>query len=167
MWYVFTRSDNKYKWPTGRQHIHRSARSLKAEHPRSTGARLPVVLVCTLPAPRAAIWLQSGHLHHAASALYSLSRPSGRACSALGAPNRVPRSGSQTQQPAPPRARRAHPPKYRSDAGERWWLPPFAVIAFGELSFAVLDSVPRLFRKAKSSKKSLVRKSVDSDSKER
>ena len=45
-------TDNKYKWPTGRQHIHRSARSLKAEHPRSTGARLPVVLVCTLPAPR-------------------------------------------------------------------------------------------------------------------
>ena len=52
MWYVFTRTDNKYTWPTGRQHIHRSARSLKAEHPRSTGARLPVVLVCTLPAPR-------------------------------------------------------------------------------------------------------------------
>ena len=41
---------------------------------------------------------QSGHVHHAAAALYSLSRPSGRACSALGAPNRVPRSGSQTHQ---------------------------------------------------------------------
>ena len=45
MWYVFTRIDNKYTWPTGRQHIHRNARSLKAEHPRSTGDPHSVVLV--------------------------------------------------------------------------------------------------------------------------
>ena len=45
MWYVFTRIDNKYTWPTGRQHIHRSARSLKAEHPRSTADPHSVVLV--------------------------------------------------------------------------------------------------------------------------
>ena len=45
MWYVFTRIDNKYTWPTGRQHIHRSARSLKAEHPRSTGDPHSAVLV--------------------------------------------------------------------------------------------------------------------------
>ena len=52
MWYVFTRTEHKYKWPTGRQHIHRNARSLKAEHPRSTGDPNSVVLVCTLLAPR-------------------------------------------------------------------------------------------------------------------
>ena len=48
MWYVFTRIDNKYTWPTGRQHIHRNARSLKAEHPRSTGDPHSVVLVVCL-----------------------------------------------------------------------------------------------------------------------
>ena len=77
---------------------------------------------------------QSGHVPHAAAALCSLSRPSGRACSALGAPNRVPRSGSQTQQPRHVRAARTRRNAAPMLANGGGW-------SFGELSFGLSAQV--------------------------
>ena len=94
-----------------------------------------------------------------APSLGAVSRPSGRACSALGAPNLVPRSGSQTHQTHHVRAartRRNAAPMHRQRRRLEFWRAIFWTQCLG--CSKIQNS---------GSNKSLVRKSVDSDSKER